>query len=360
LLIHYLKKKKGGGGKKKIWINYRPICLLTGFSKMFELLIYRRLNKDFHIHNSFITEHVMLHKSWPKLLWMLRQQQIQSRCFLWPDKRIGFCESQIVSKKKKKLQFYANGILLEWLMSCLYNRKQSVELKFSVARIYSSSWKNVKPGVPQGISIGVTPVQSYINDLPCSVDNNANMIIYTDDTSILSFNNCYEELNRIFNEGLSNTLKWFQVNQMVLHMEKIKTVAFTIASFSNSPLQLILGENLPVITNTISCLGLQLGSQLSWTPHIYFLLHKLSSVCFIMRRLYPIHNILIVRTVYSAHFHSFVNYRIIFWGNTSSKHKVFLIQNNKCCSLLITCITYKLIPLFMTLTQDIKINYIYC
>jgi hypothetical protein len=57
-----------------------------------------------------------------------------------------------------------------------------------------------------------------------------------------------------------------------------------------------------------------------------FLLHKLSSVCFIMRTLSPILNIQTLRTVYFAHFHSLVNYGIIFWGNTSSMHKVFLIK----------------------------------
>jgi hypothetical protein len=36
--------------------NYRPISLLTGFSKIFELLIYRRLNQHFQIHNILVTE----------------------------------------------------------------------------------------------------------------------------------------------------------------------------------------------------------------------------------------------------------------------------------------------------------------
>jgi hypothetical protein len=43
-------------------------------------------------------------------------------------------------------------------------------------------------------------------------------------------------------------------------------------------------------------------------------------------RLSPILNIQTLRTVYFAHFHSLVNYGIIFWGNTSSMLKVFLTQ----------------------------------
>jgi len=48
-----------------------------------------------------------------------------------------------------------------------------------------------------------------------------------------------------------------------------------------------------------------------------------------MRRLSHVLNIQTLRTVYFAHFHSLVNYGIIFWGNTSSMHKVFLIQKTK-------------------------------
>jgi hypothetical protein len=59
------------------------------------------------------------------------------------------------------------------------------------------------------------------------------------------------------------------------------------------------------------------------------LMHKLSSVCFIMRRLSPILNMQTLRAVYFAHFYSLVNYGIIFWGNTSSAYKVFRIKKRK-------------------------------
>jgi hypothetical protein len=35
--------------------NDRLICSLTGFSKMFELFIYCKLNKHLQIHNIFVT-----------------------------------------------------------------------------------------------------------------------------------------------------------------------------------------------------------------------------------------------------------------------------------------------------------------
>jgi hypothetical protein len=56
------------------------------------------------------------------------------------------------------------------------------------------------------------------------------------------------------------------------------------------------------------------------------LLTKLSSVYYIMRRLVHVLNSETLTVVYFAHFHSLVSYGIIFWGNSSTMHKVFLIQ----------------------------------
>jgi hypothetical protein len=99
-------------------------------------------------------------------------------------------------------------------------------------------------------------------------------------------------------------------------MEETKILKFTPANPPNSSLQITSGEILPVITNVINFLGLQLGSQFPWKPHINFLVHKLSSVCFIMRlsRILNIKTYFIYIHIYFAHFQSLVNCGIIFWG----------------------------------------------
>jgi hypothetical protein len=66
------------------------------------------------------------------------------------------------------------------------------------------------------------------------------------------------------NDVLYTTIKWFKVNQLVLNMEKAKIVQFSPANLLNFPLKITFGETLPIITNAINFLGLQLDSQLSW------------------------------------------------------------------------------------------------
>jgi hypothetical protein len=141
-----------------------------------------------------------------------------------------------------------------------------VELKFSGTCNYSSTWKTVKSGVPQGSVLGPLLFNIYINYFPGLADNSSNVIMYADDTSILISSNCYEEVTRHFNVILYNTLTWFQANRLVLIMEKTKIVKFTPAkcsNFSYFPLHITISEILPVETNAVNFLGLQLDSQLS-------------------------------------------------------------------------------------------------
>jgi hypothetical protein len=77
---------------------------------------------------------------------------------------------------------------------------------------------------------------------------------------------------------------------------------------------------------TIKFLGLQLDNHLTCKGHINVLLHKLSTACFLMRKLYYILNINGLKTVYYAYYHSLVKYGIIYWGNTSDSNKVFVLQ----------------------------------
>ena len=92
------------------------------------------------------------------------------------------------------------------------------------------------------------------------------------------------------------------------------------------PLNLTYAELILVQTNTVKFLGLHLDSNRTKMTHINSLLHKLSTVCFIMRRLSHMLNVDTLRVVYFFRFHILIKYSIIFWGTSTTMHKVFLIK----------------------------------
>ena len=151
-------------------------------------------------------------------------------------------------------------------------------------------------------------------------------MLFADDTSILATSNNYAELNQNLNFLLQLTSKWFKINQLVLSTNKTYTIKFVSYKAPIYPLHLIDADQTLSVTDTIKFLGLHLDSHLSWKSHTNVLVRKLSSVCYVLRKLSNILNIVTLRIVYFAYFQSLVNYGIIFWGSSSTMHNVFLMQ----------------------------------
>ena len=126
-----------------------------------------------------------------------------------------------------------------------------------------------------------------------------------------------------------NHFQWrLWIMKLVLNMGKSKIVKFIPWNFSYFSLHITFAEHMPVGTNAMKSLVLQVDSQISWMPHISYLLHKLISVCYMMRKLSHVLNIQALRSVNIENFQSLVNYKIIFWGNNSSVRKIFLTKKN--------------------------------
>jgi hypothetical protein len=147
--------------------------------------------------------------------------------------------------------------------------------------------------------------------------------MFADDTSMWITNVNHYELILDFRSVLSQISKWFLAIQLTLNIKKTSLVKFAPTKSYLCPLNLSYAGQTLFELNNIKFLGLQLDSHLTWKVHINYLLNKPSVICFIMRRRVHTLDIETLKFVYVAHFHSLIKYGIIFWGNSTTVHKVF-------------------------------------
>ena len=170
----------------KLVTNYRPISLLTSFSKILEKLIYTRTvkflnhskifsNFQFGFREKHTTTHAVLHFV-DKISSALDNHMHTVGIFLDYSKAFDTVDHEILLYKLS--QYGVRGTALNWFRSYLADRRQFVSLDGFV-----SEMQNVTCGVPQGSLLGPLLFILYINDFQFSSDV-LSFILFADDSNI--------------------------------------------------------------------------------------------------------------------------------------------------------------------------------
>ena len=85
----------------------------------------------------------------------------------------------------------------------------------------------IKTGIPQGSILGPLFFSILINDIVNS-SSKLSFLMYADDTTIYFSLEDFSSLNREYeiNRELENVNTWFQLNKLILNVEKNKMYAF--------------------------------------------------------------------------------------------------------------------------------------
>ena len=73
-------------------------------------------------------------------------------------------------------------------------------------------------------------------------------------------------------------------------------------------------------------LGIYLQDSINWNNHIQCIIPKLSSACYIMRRLKPIMPTNTIKIACYSYFNAVMTYGLSFWGNSPHSIKIFKLQ----------------------------------
>jgi hypothetical protein len=151
----------------------------------------------------------------------------------------------------------------------------------------------------------------YINDLPKSVSDKSNPILFADDTSFIITNYNKAEFKHNVDDIFSDIYKWFQSNLLYLNYDKTYLMQFLTKTNQEIGMEISFNNKKITTTPSIKFLGLSIDASLTWKYHINELTSRLNKACYAIRSIRPFMSLDVLRSTYFSYVHSILLRNII-------------------------------------------------
>lgn len=319
-------------GRKTDVSNYRPISLLSAFSKIFEKIMHTRVYNFLQCNNALndmqygfrkqrSCEHALL-VAQNELLSALNKKQIALLLLIDFSKAFDMVNHDILLHK---LSHYGiRGIANEWFKSYLRDREQFV----SISGQHSTKQK-LKYSVPQGSILGPLLFIIYINDMP-NINALAKFILYADDANIIITGNSLFEIEVIFNELSRALVNWVSHNELLLNIKKTNYMIFTRKRSIDMGIFTPKIGNISIERKPVArFLGVLVDEKLSWTYHIAAVKSKMSRYIGVLYKLKHILPLSARMLSFNSLVQSHINYCSLVWGACSNSKIESLFTTQK-------------------------------
>ena len=349
--------------------NYRPISLLSNFNRIFEKIVFKRME-------SFIEQKNLLtpsqygfrkaHSTQHAILDIVNAIQTNM------DNRLFSCGIFIDLKKAfdtvdhkillHKLDHYGfRGHINNWLSSYLQGRSQTTQIGPHISERLDSTC-----GVPQGSVLGPLLFLLYINDIQKSSDK-FSFYLFADDTNILYSDKNLKSLELSVNQELNNVYDWLTANKLTLNTRKSNFVIFCppqrkltyqprIVIFDSNQNKKVALEHKDYVKH----LGILIDKNLSWKHHIDHIAIKVSRTVGLitkLRHFLPTHTLL---NIYQALVAPYLTYGLAIWGQACKSYldKLLKLQKRALRFIFFSDHSEHAIPLFLD-AQVLPIKFLY-
>lgn len=291
--------------------NYRPIAILSNFSKVFEIILYRHIYKNVkHIispsqhgfmegrstitnlscFSQYISEHLD------------KQGQVD---VVYTDLSKAFdrIDHNILLKKLHNIGVSDSNLVL--IRSYLQDRPHYV-----MYNGYKSDQYTPTSGVPQGSNLGPLFFLIFINDL--SYQLKCQVLMFADDVKIFSSITTQHDACEL-QADLTMLFNWCRGNKLTLNVSKCKIVTYTRKTRPIA-FDYTLDSELLSRSNLTKDLGVIFDAEFSFVNHIHEIVSSaLKMLGFIVRSCKEFLNITPIMVLYFAFVRSKLEYATIIW-----------------------------------------------
>ena len=132
------------------------------------------------------------------------------------------------------------------------------------------------------------------------------------------------------NYDLESLSEWFRMNKLSLNIGKTNYVVFKPNHTAvDAHLTINIGNDLIEHKAVVKFLGVYIDKKLEWHEHIKYIINKLNSSTYAMRKIKNILNTNHLMTLYYSLVYPYIDYAISLWGSTHNTHVIKLYIKQK-------------------------------
>ena len=347
-------------GNKTLPSNYRPISLLSPFSKIFERYLHTQIT-------NFINKNNILHQYQYGFRELLstdlalaqiskdisdKMEESKYTCSVFIDLAKAFDTVDHSILLSKLYNYGLRGNAAKLILDYLTNRTQT-----TIINGIKSNPEKITCGVPQGSILGPLLFILFINDLP----NQSNLTtrLFADDACLSYSHKNPTELENIMNKELVIINNWIKSNKLTINYSKSNFIIFANKIRKHKFNIHMDGNTLEQVKST-RYLGVVLDEKLNWKEHIKTIQSKISRGSYILSKIRHYVDFNTLKMLYFSLIYPHLNYCITSWGGISQSVLLPLFKLQKKIIRIITFSAYDSAsaPLFNKL-KFLPLNHIY-
>lgn len=311
--------------------NYRPISVLSVFSKILEKIIKKRMlsfiEKFIQVDKyqyGFIKNSNTLSATVDFVDFISRaldKSQLVVAVFIDLKKAFDVVDISLLLEKLSGMGF--RGAIHGLIETYLINRQQYVKLNK-----YSSGFLISRSGVPQGSVLGPLLYSLYVLSLKYSRVN-ARYFTFADDTVLVYTGNDENDLCFEVNADLKKYMNWLYCNKLKINSDKTKYILFKQKNKITDNITIQMNNVSIEQVSHIKYLGLVVDDKLTWSMHMNYMREKILPIIPALFK----HRYYLTKkskyNVYNAFVLPHLRYLIPVWGSGAQCHitNIITLQN---------------------------------